>query len=395
MTNAHAKPLDTEGLHVDRPGTISTWHGRIDPLHPDPAEVDILDIAHSLARLCRYNGHVGGFLSVARHSMWVAGHLMAQGHDTQTVLQGLLHDGAEAYLSDIPRPIKRAPELANFREIDAAMDEAVMTAFGLPFPIPEVVMDADRYVLLNVEMAHPDGARFHWLSTPEEDEEEFIRMYHALTDTIAGSPDSIPVFGATAPQVTRLVGLSGYAQSGKDTAARVLMEHFGFQRIAFADKLRDVLYALNPVVEWVDRAPMGWNRPQYDRDSVQDVVDRKGWERAKQEHPAIRELLQRLGTEAGRKVLGESVWVDAAMSQVVPGGRYVFTDVRFPNEYDAIKAAGGEVWRIERAGTAAVNRHPSETALDGFVFDRVVYNSAGLLEFDRKIHVCAAGLFRR
>lgn len=193
----------------------------------------------------------------------------------------------------------------------------------------------------------------------------------------------------------KLVGLSGYAQSGKDTAARVLIEHFGFQRVAFADALRDVLYALNPLIPVDDSMSAPVIR-------LQNRVDKYGWDVAKTAYPEVRALLQRLGTEAGREILGTNIWVDTAMRHVdglAPGvvkygGRYVFTDVRFPNEYAAIKDRGGEVWRIEREGHTAVNAHPSETALDGYGFDRVIFNNAGLLEFDRKIHVCAAGLFR-
>ena len=170
---------DTEGLHKDRPGTISTFYGRIDPLHPDPAEVDIRDIAHSLARLCRYNGHVGGFYTVARHSLIVSWHLEYTGYP-DLALQGLLHDGAEAYLSDIPRPVKRAPELEHFREFDAAMNKAVMEHFGLPYPIPEEVMDADRYVLLELELPSPNGLRYTWHGDYVTDEYDFLARYDYL-----------------------------------------------------------------------------------------------------------------------------------------------------------------------------------------------------------------------
>jgi len=191
-----------------------------------------------------------------------------------------------------------------------------------------------------------------------------------------------------------LVGLSGYAQAGKDTAARVLIEHFGFKRVAFADALRDVLYALNPMVDVIgaDGMPDGvW--------AVQALVDQIGWEQAKASGPAwseftVRKLLQRLGTEAGRQVLGDNIWVDTAMRQVdglMPGevkygGRYVITDVRFPNEYQAIKQRGGQVWRIVRPGTEPVNAHPSETALDRYSFDASFINDGSILEFDRNVH---------
>lgn len=165
-----------------------------------------------------------------------------------------------------------------------------------------------------------------------------------------------------------IVGLSGYARSGKDTLATFLVKDHGFERIAFADALRDMLYALNPLTTVRDRT----ERRAY-VDYVQDIVDEYGWEWAK-ENSDIRLLLQRLGTEAGRHVLGENIWVDAAMAKVKPGGRFVFTDVRFPNEAKAIWRAGGQLVRIRRPGFEPVNAHPSETALDGYQFDRIVVN---------------------
>lgn len=173
--------LGGDGLHTDRPNTISTWTGRIDPLDPHPDEVSLEDIAHALARLCRYNGHVGGFLSVARHSIWVSERVWTQTLDLKLSFQGLLHDGAEAYLSDIPRPVKRNPEMEVFRQFDQRMDEAVMAAFGLPFPIPAIVMDADHYVLMERELPFPDGARYTWDSTPAKDEADFLKRAKLLS----------------------------------------------------------------------------------------------------------------------------------------------------------------------------------------------------------------------
>lgn len=169
--------------------------------------------------------------------------------------------------------------------------------------------------------------------------------------------------------------MSGYAQSGKDTSAKFLIE-LGYKRVAFADTLRDALYALNPVVE------LDWEQedPRFNAmgERVQEVVDKYGWDNAKVGVPEIRALLQRLGTEVGRNLFGENFWVDQAFRKV--DGPTVFTDCRFPNEAEAIKAAGGEIWRIVRPGTSPVNAHPSETALDGWSFDRYIMNGGTDLE---------------
>lgn len=171
-----------------------------------------------------------------------------------------------------------------------------------------------------------------------------------------------------------LVGISGYAQAGKDSIGKLLVENHNFTRYAFADKLREFLYAQNPVVV-VDFAFEHVER-------VQDIVDKYGWERAKLDYQEIRELLQRLGTEAGRKILGDNVWVEAVFNDINKGldlgwnESVVITDVRFPNEAQAIKDHNGFVVRVKRPGITAANAHVSETSLDEWPFDYTIPNDA-------------------
>lgn len=171
-----------------------------------------------------------------------------------------------------------------------------------------------------------------------------------------------------------IIGLCGYARTGKDTVAEILVKDFGFTRVAFADKLREAAYALNPIVALraADTAPATFLR-------VQDVVDTHGWDFAKTKYPEIRVLLQRLGTEVGRQVLSpalfgdDRLWIEAALNAPTPG-HVVISDVRFPNEFYAIKSRGGTIWRILRPDTAPVNGHSSETALDFIKPDVEIYN---------------------
>lgn len=178
-----------------------------------------------------------------------------------------------------------------------------------------------------------------------------------------------------------IIGLSGYARSGKDEAAKVLVEEFGFTRVAFADKLREVLYALNPtVLHDTDVRRRDFEKPHR---YVQDVIDQYGWDGYK-ETPfgaEIRRLLQRLGTEAGRETLWDSIWVDAAFAGLPDDAKVVVTDCRFPNEAEAVKSRGGVMWRIERRGNGPANNHPSETSLDDWKFDYTLWNSAGVEEY--------------
>jgi hypothetical protein len=163
-----------------------------------------------------------------------------------------------------------------------------------------------------------------------------------------------------------IIGLSGYAQSGKDEVAKVLCtsEHL-FHRFAFADPIRTSLYLLNPLVESNVR--------------VRDLVDEYGWDVAKQ-NQEVRSLLQGMGAEVGRSFFGEDFWVVAAMSQLHErlSPNAVFTDVRFPNEAKAITDMGGIVVRVTRPNVKPVNAHSSEVAMDRYDFDGTIINDGTL-----------------
>jgi len=159
-----------------------------------------------------------------------------------------------------------------------------------------------------------------------------------------------------------IIGLSGYAQSGKDTVAELLCLNYGYTRMSFAQPMRDAIYTLNPMVE-------GGNR-------VADLVDEYGWDVAKA-NPEVRRLLQVFGTEVGRKQFGENFWVQKAFDKI-EGNKIVFSDVRFPNEAREIQQYGGQVWRINRHNHTPVNTHKSEHAMDNFMFKHVIYNDGTL-----------------
>lgn len=139
--------VDEQALkHVPREDSwVQTFSNRAFYLvDPDPALIDIDDIAHSLAYQCRFNGHTAMFYSVAQHSMLVAEYLLAKA--PEHALWGLLHDAAEAYVGDVIRPLKR--RLPGFARIEAPIEQAVAKRFGLPWPMPAVIKEADTAVLL-------------------------------------------------------------------------------------------------------------------------------------------------------------------------------------------------------------------------------------------------------
>lgn len=180
--------------------------------------------------------------------------------------------------------------------------------------------------------------------------------------------------------MTRLIGLSGYARSGKDTIADLLAQRHGYTKVSFADPMREALYHLNPNIDFD-----GY------RVNLREIVDAEGWEELKAHSEEYRPLLQRFGTEVGRTLWGQSFWVDQALSKVA--GPTIFADVRFANEADAIRNAGGVVWRITRPGVAATNGHASEVSLDGYQFDAELINDASLTDLYAKVEVLHSEVF--
>jgi hypothetical protein len=110
------------------------------PMDPRAGEIDPLDIAHALSHQCRYAGHTMEFYSVAEHCVHV--------HDAAPPdlrAWALLHDASEAYLVDVPRPVK--PYLAGYAEAEARVMRAVAERFGLDWPMPAAVEVLDRRIV--------------------------------------------------------------------------------------------------------------------------------------------------------------------------------------------------------------------------------------------------------
>lgn len=175
------------------PVWIQTYTGKrfcLDPIdQPVPDEIDIEDIAHALAHLCRWTGHTRGFYSVAQHSV-----LVSEIVPPSLVLEGLLHDAAEAYLGDVSRPLKAlVPE---YRALEARLEHAIAVRFGLRFPWPDAVKEADARVLIterrdllrNTKETEWGGSWPEPLVTtivpwtPEASKEQFLRRFGEWVD---------------------------------------------------------------------------------------------------------------------------------------------------------------------------------------------------------------------
>ena len=142
-------------------GAIETFSGRmVEPLRPNSDDIALEDIARSLSMQCRFNGHCARFYSVAEHSVNTAEvALRLTDGDSMAALFALLHDASEAYLCDLPRPIKSA--FPNYLEWEKRLSDMIFAKFAGSLPdaeTAEVVRRADD-IMLATEAAELTSSR--------------------------------------------------------------------------------------------------------------------------------------------------------------------------------------------------------------------------------------------
>lgn len=145
-----------------RKGTcINTYSGiKFYPLSPREEEIKIEDIAHALSLVCRGNGHVKYFFSVAQHSINCYLEAKARGYSREIQLGCLLHDASEAYLSDITRPVKK--ELSEYLAIEKNLQGEIYKKYNINIEKEEVstkikliddeILKYEMFNLLNVDL---------------------------------------------------------------------------------------------------------------------------------------------------------------------------------------------------------------------------------------------------
>lgn len=122
-------------------GWMQTYSGRkFFVADPKPDDIYVQDIAAALSKMCRYGGHCRAFYSVAEHCVLVARHAKPE-HK----LAALMHDASEAYLVDIPRPIK--PIIGNYYAIEDRVMAAIAATYGFAWPLPPEVKELDNRIL--------------------------------------------------------------------------------------------------------------------------------------------------------------------------------------------------------------------------------------------------------
>jgi hypothetical protein len=122
---------------------VRTFSGaEVDLLDPDPESLQLVDIAHHLSKLDRYNGAGAYSYSVGQHSLLVA-EVLPPG----LKLWGLLHDATEAYLGDVVAPLKAL--MRDYREIENNLMKRIARRFGLSMPRSSEVKAADKAVMVS------------------------------------------------------------------------------------------------------------------------------------------------------------------------------------------------------------------------------------------------------
>jgi 5'-deoxynucleotidase YfbR-like HD superfamily hydrolase len=173
---------------------MQTFTGRkVFPLNLQPEDVCLADIAHALSMQCRFSGHVREFYSVAQHSVLVSVYC-----DPSVALLGLLHDASEAYLMDLPRPLKHSPFFAFYRERESAAMDAISNHFRIwTWERTDDIKEADDRMLATeardlMAPLHPEWRSLKAPYTrrvvswsPEEAEIAFLRRFKVITENPA------------------------------------------------------------------------------------------------------------------------------------------------------------------------------------------------------------------
>ena len=148
----------SEQVYTPSGSTIETYSGLyFDYLNPQIDSILIEDIAHGLSNMCRFAGHCHQYYSVAQHSV-----LVSMQVPSEYALAALLHDASEAYMLDIPRPLKHLPFFQPYRDLEAKVMGIIAQKLGFNLPLPPCIKEADERMLCTEkrELMGPDDWNF-------------------------------------------------------------------------------------------------------------------------------------------------------------------------------------------------------------------------------------------
>lgn len=212
---------------------------------------------------------------------------------------------------------------------------------------------------------------------------------------------SVNIFGELMSR--KIIGISGFISSGKGTVGNILAESYGFERVSYADRLKDVVATL---FDW-DRDLLAGDTPE--SRSWREQPD-EWWTNELGYKFSPRNAMQRVGTDCMRKGLDDNVWVKIVKKQILenPETDFVIPDIRFFNERDLVKQLGGEVWRVKKGPDPAwifkaindnrydtnwMSEHPEVHESEWrwidepTEFDRVILNDSGFQELKKQVKI--------
>jgi len=171
QTDTESQMIEIEVI-LDVPGKFTTFKGiEFDIMNPTPEMIDIEDIAHSLSNQCRWGGHTPFFHSVAEHCL-----LCAEMAPAPFQFEALMHDASEAYILDVPTPLKAL--LGNYKEIEDKIMGVIAKKYGINWPLSKTVKEIDKQIL-NIEwgVIRQNKGRYKGLSR-EEAKKRFIDKFY-------------------------------------------------------------------------------------------------------------------------------------------------------------------------------------------------------------------------
>lgn len=185
---------DDPSMRFNQDAWIQTYSGRrFNPTNPVVDAIVIEDISHSLSMQCRFSGHVKRFYSVAQHSV-----LVSYICDYEDALWGLMHDASEAYLVDVPRPLKRSGKFDAYLAFEDNMQKAICKRFNLPEKEPKSIKLADMALLATEARDLMAPLRSDWIQPceplpfkidplpPQEAKDLFMKRFFELTNSTNG-----------------------------------------------------------------------------------------------------------------------------------------------------------------------------------------------------------------
>jgi Predicted hydrolases of HD superfamily len=195
---------------------------RFSPLKAKSEDIDIVDIAHALSLLCRANGHIKHFYSVAQHCINCAGEAKARGLSVEIRLACLLHDASEAFISDITRPVKR--NLPQYTTFEAVLQDLIYERFGLRHLTEEdflMVGEIDDsllyYEMLELMGEEVFANRPALISRPDFEQRDFIAVQQEFLDEYNRMIGSRRLFSAAAAAMEKRSVASKASQSPEGT----------------------------------------------------------------------------------------------------------------------------------------------------------------------------------